>query len=295
MARAQRRRLAKKLAAHQLEDRVIEIEVEEELPSMMEIFSGTGLEEVGVNLSEVFERWPRTRKRQRKVSISDARSILTQEETERLVDMDQVYNQSITAVEESGIVFIDEIDKIAGPRPDGQGPDVSGEGVQRDILPIVEGSTVMTRYGAVQTEYILFIAAGAFNVAKPSDLIPELQGRFPIRVELKPLSEADLERILQEPDNSLIKQYTALLATEEVTLQWTEDGIHEVAVQAMLVNEQDENIGARRLHTICETVLEDISYRGPELKGQTIVIDRGFVQERLTDLVRNPDLRKYIL
>jgi ATP-dependent HslUV protease ATP-binding subunit HslU len=208
--------------------------------------------------------------------------------------MDRVYDDSIRLVEESGIVFIDEVDKIAGVGSE-HGPDVSGQGVQRDLLPILEGSTVHTRYGSVRTDHVLFVAAGAFTMARPSDLIPEFQGRFPIRVELSPLSENDLERILVEPSNALTRQYAALLATEDVTLEFPAEGVHELAHQAALVNEQDENIGARRLFTILEKVLEEVSFRAEDFAGQTVVVDRELVRARLTDLVRNEDLRRYVL
>jgi ATP-dependent HslUV protease ATP-binding subunit HslU len=229
------------------------------------------------------------------MSVADARRALIQEETERLVDLDRVYDDSIHMVEENGIVFIDEVDKIAGPSVEAHGPDVSGAGVQRDLLPIIEGSTVSTRYGPVGTEHILFVAAGAFSSSKPSDLIPEFQGRFPIRVELKSLDEADLRRILVEPSNSLTKQYRALLSTEEVELDFAEDGVEEVAHQAFLVNERDENIGARRLFTVMERVLQEVSFAADQFRGQRVRVDREFVRTRLGDLVRDEDLRRYVL
>jgi ATP-dependent HslUV protease ATP-binding subunit HslU len=292
--RLRKRQLRKKLAAKQLEDREIEIEVEEPYQPVVEAFSGSGAEEIGYALSDFFSQVTPPRKRLKRMSVTDARNVLTQEETDRLVDMDRLYDDSIKAVEDDGIVFIDEVDKIAG-RSAEHGPDVSGEGVQRDLLPLVEGSTVHTRYGAVRTDHILFVAAGAFNVAKPSDLIPEFQGRFPIRVELKPLTEDDLHRILVEPSNALTKQYSALLATEEVTLEFTDDGLHELAHQAAAVNDQDENIGARRLFTIMEKVLEELSFSAEDHTGQTITVDADYVRGRLADLIRNQDLRRYIL
>ncbi len=228
------------------------------------------------------------------MTVAEARDVLVDEETDRLIDMDRVYDDAIHLVEDSGVVFIDEVDKICGPASD-RGPDVSGEGVQRDLLPILEGSTVHTRYGPVRTDHVLFIAAGAFTAARPSDLIPEFQGRFPIRVELKPLSEDDLVRILTEPGNALTRQYAALLGTEHVTLDFTPDGIRELAAQAYRVNEEDENLGARRLFTIMEKVLEDVSFGAEELAGTTVVIDAAYVGERLGDLVRNQDLRRYVL
>ncbi len=293
--RGRRRQLARKLAARKLDDRLIEIEVEEAYSPPVEVFSGTGYEEIGWSLSDFFSQLAPPRRRMRRMSVADARHALTQEETERLVDLDRVYDDSIRLVEESGIVFIDEVDKIAGPYVEAHGPDVSGAGVQRDLLPIIEGSTVSTRYGSVNTEHVLFVAAGAFSSARPSDLIPEFQGRFPIRVELKPLDEADLRRILTEPSNSLTNQYRALLATEEVELEFSDDGIDELAHQAFLVNERDENIGARRLFTVMERVLQEISFSADEFHGQKVVIDRESVRERLGDLVRDDDLRRYVL
>jgi ATP-dependent HslUV protease ATP-binding subunit HslU len=293
-ARARRRRLARRLAAGTLEDATVDIEVDEPFQPAFEGFTGTGLEEVGVSLSDFFSQLAPPRKRKKLMTVAEARDVLVDEETDRLIDMDRVYDDAIHLVEDSGVVFIDEVDKICGPASD-RGPDVSGEGVQRDLLPILEGSTVHTRYGPVRTDHVLFVAAGAFTAARPSDLIPEFQGRFPIRVELKPLSEDDLVRILTEPGNALTKQYAALLGTEHVTLDFTEDGIRELAAQAYRVNEEDENLGARRLFTIMEKVLEDVSFGAEELAGTTVVIDAAYVGERLGDLVRNQDLRRYVL
>jgi ATP-dependent HslUV protease ATP-binding subunit HslU len=293
-ARARRRRLARRLAAGSLEDATVDIEVEEPFQPAFEGFTGTGLEEVGVSLSDFFSQLAPPRKRKKLMTVAEARDVLVDEETDRLIDMDRVYDDAIHLVEDSGVVFIDEVDKICGPASD-RGPDVSGEGVQRDLLPILEGSTVHTRYGPVRTDHVLFVAAGAFTAARPSDLIPEFQGRFPIRVELKPLSEDDLVRILTEPGNALTRQYAALLGTERVTLDFTEDGIRELAAQAYRVNEEDENLGARRLFTIMEKVLEDVSFGAEELAGTTVVIDAAYVSERLGDLVRNQDLRRYVL
>lgn len=292
---ARRRQLVRKLAARQLDDRQIDIEVEESYAAPVEVFSGTGYEEIGWSLSDFFSQLAPPRRRLRRMSVADARRALIQEETERLVDLDRVYDDSIHMVEENGIVFIDEVDKIAGPSVEAHGPDVSGAGVQRDLLPIIEGSTVSTRYGPVGTEHILFVAAGAFSSSKPSDLIPEFQGRFPIRVELKSLDEADLRRILVEPSNSLTKQYRALLSTEEVELDFAEDGVEEVAHQAFLVNERDENIGARRLFTVMERVLQEVSFAADQFRGQLVRVDREFVRTRLGDLVRDEDLRRYVL
>ena len=293
--RARRRQLARKLANRQLEDRLIEIEVEESYSAPVEVFSGTGYEEIGWSLADFFSQMAPPRRRMRRMSVADARHTLTQEATERLVDMDRVYDDAIRAVEENGIVFIDEVDKIAGAYTESHGPDVSGAGVQRDLLPIIEGSTVSTRYGSVSTEHILFVAAGAFTSARPSDLIPEFQGRFPIRVELTSLGEADLRRILVEPSNSLTGQYRALLATEEVELDFTPEGTAELARQAFLVNERDENIGARRLFTVMERVLQDVSFAAEQYRSQRVVVDAEFVRQRLGDLVRDQDLRRYVL
>ncbi len=293
-ARTRRRRLARRLAAGTLEDATVDIEVEEPFQPAFEGFTGTGLEEVGVSLSDFFSQLAPPRKRKKLMTVAEARDVLVDEETDRLIDMDRVYDDAIRLVEDSGVVFIDEVDKICGPASD-RGPDVSGEGVQRDLLPILEGSTVHTRYGPVRTDHVLFVAAGAFTAARPSDLIPEFQGRFPIRVELKPLSEDDLVRILTEPGNALTRQYAALLGTEHVTLDFTEDGIRELAAQAYRVNEEDENLGARRLFTIMEKVLEDVSFGAEELAGTTVVIDAAYVGERLGDLVLNQDLRRYVL
>jgi ATP-dependent HslUV protease ATP-binding subunit HslU len=293
--RAQRRRIAQRLQAGALEDTLVDIEVEEPFQPAFEGFAGTGLEEVGVSLSDFFSQLAPPRKRSKRMTVADARTVLVQEETDRLIDMDRVYDDAIRYVEDDGIVFIDEVDKITGHSTSDHGPDVSGEGVQRDLLPVLEGTTVHTRYGPVHTDHILFIAAGAFNVARPSDLIPEFQGRFPIRVELQPLSEQDLQRILTEPSNALTKQYSALLGTEDVRLEFSEDGIRELALQAHRVNEEDENIGARRLFTIMEQVLEDVSYRAEDAAGTTVVIDAAYVRSRLADLVRNQDVRRFVL
>ncbi len=291
---ARRRRLARRLAAGALESAPVDIEVDEPFQPAFEGFTGTGLEEVGVSLSDFFSQLAPPRKRKKLMTVAEARDVLIDEETDRLIDMDRVYDDAIRLVEDSGVVFIDEVDKICGPSSD-RGPDVSGEGVQRDLLPILEGSTVHTRYGPVRTDHVLFIAAGAFTAARPSDLIPEFQGRFPIRVELRPLSEEDLVRILTEPGNALTRQYAALLGTENVTLDFTPDGIRELAAQAYRVNEEDENLGARRLFTIMEKVLEDVSFGAEELTGTTVVIDGAYVGERLGDLVGNQDLRRYVL
>ena len=294
LRRRVRRRLATQLRAKHLEDRYIDVEVEEPFQPAFEGFAGSGLEEVGYSLSDFFSQMAPPRRRMKRMQVADARTALAEEETDRLIDMDRVYDDAIRDVEEAGIVFMDEVDKICGPAPD-HGPDVSGEGVQRDLLPILEGSVVHTRYGSVRTDHILFIAAGAFNVARPSDLIPEFQGRFPIRVELSPLSESDLQRILTEPNNALTKQYEALLGTEQVELAFTDDGVAELARQAHRVNEQDENIGARRLFTIMEKVLEEVSFHAEEHAGSRVVVNSAMVREQLKDLISDDDMRRYIL
>lgn len=289
-----RQRLQERLAAGELEEQTIEIEVEQQSSPFVEIFSGSGVEEMGMNIQDMFGGMFPAKRKKRKVTVKEAREILKQEEAQKLIDMDDVASEAIRRVEESGMIFLDEIDKIAG-REAGHGPDVSREGVQRDILPIVEGSTVMTKYGPVKTDHILFIAAGAFHISKPSDLIPELQGRFPIRVELTSLSEADFQRILTEPQNALIKQYTALLVTEGLNVEFTPEAIHEVARIAFLVNEQTENIGARRLHTILEKLLEELSFEAPDLDTDHFVIDVDYVRQQLVDVAQDKDLSKYIL
>ena len=290
----ERQRMHELLAAGALEDRIVEVEVEESNPQMLEVFTGAGMEEMGINMQDLFGGLMPRRRKKRKVSVAEARKILVQEEASRLIDMEEVTREAVAKVEDSGIVFLDEIDKIAG-REGGHGPDVSREGVQRDILPIVEGATVMTKYGPVKTDHVLFIAAGAFHISKPSDLIPELQGRFPIRVELESLTAADFERILTEPDNALVKQYIALMATEDVALEFSEDAILEVAKIAHQVNESTENIGARRLYTVMEQLLEQLSFDAPEKGGSKIRVDAQFVHERLDPLLKKDDLKKYIL
>jgi ATP-dependent HslUV protease ATP-binding subunit HslU len=285
--------LSEKLARGELENEFIEIEVEDSKPPMLEVFTGSGMEEMGVNLQDMLGGFLPKKKRKRKVTVKEGRTILTQQEAQKLIDMDEVTSAAVKRAEEDGIVFLDEIDKIAGR--EGYGPDVSRGGVQRDILPIVEGSTVMTKYGPVKTDHVLFIAAGAFHTSKPSDLIPELQGRFPIRVELESLTRADFQQILTEPRNALIKQYTELLAAEGVIVKFSQNSLVEIAEIAYTVNEQTENIGARRLHTILEKLLEDISFEAPELAGKEIEISKEHVVEKLGELVKNEDLSRYIL
>ena len=289
-----RKKFKDKLEKGELENRLIEIEVEENVKSTVEVFSNAGIEGMGINFKDIMGRmFPQKRKKQ-KVTIAEARKILLYAETQRLIDMEEVIRAAIDRVENLGIVFIDEIDKIAGQEKS-YGPDVSRGGVQRDILPIVEGSTVMTKHGVVKTDHVLFIAAGAFTTSKPSDLIPELQGRFPIRVELNILNKEDLKRILTEPCNSLIKQYTALLATEGLKIEITDDAIDEIAEASFLVNEQTENIGARRLYTVLEKLLEDISFNAPSFKKKQFTIDKKYVKKKLQTIVKNEDLSRYIL
>jgi ATP-dependent HslUV protease ATP-binding subunit HslU len=291
---ATKEKLRGQLRAGRLDERMIELEVRAQATPMIEIFSATGMGEMDQNLREMLSNVLPPRTKQRKVKLAEARRILAQEEAQKLIDMDEVQAQAIRRVENSGIVFLDELDKIAG-RERSHGPDVSREGVQRDLLPIVEGSTVMTKYGMVRTDHILFIAAGAFHVAKPADLIPELQGRFPIRVELEPLTRDDFVRILTEPRNALITQYTELLRTEGVTLSFAPDSVEALADIASRVNERAENIGARRLYTILERVLEEISFQAPDMPGKAITIDAGYVHARLADIVKDEDLSRYIL
>ena len=288
-----REKLREKLHQGKLDDRVVELDVKERGPSF-EISSSQGIEEMDINLKDVLPGLFGQRSRKRKMRVTEALEYLVQEEEQKLIDMDQVTRVALERVERSGIIFLDEIDKIAG-RESGHGPDVSREGVQRDILPIVEGTTVNTRYGFVRTDHILFIAAGAFHVSKPSDMIPELQGRFPIRVELEPLSGQDLLRILKEPKHSLIKQYTALLETEGIKLSFSDDALEEVARLAARVNESNENIGARRLHTVMEKVLDVISFEGPDLKKKNVKIDGAYVRQQLSEIVKDQDLTRYIL
>ena len=289
-----REKLRQQLREGKLDDRTVEIETRERNFPSFEIISNQGVEEMDVNLKDMLPNIFGQRTKKRKMKVNEAFEYLIQEEEQRLIDMEQVTRVAIDRVENSGIIFLDEIDKIAG-RESGHGPDVSREGVQRDILPIVEGTTVNTRYGMVRTDHILFVAAGAFHVSKPSDLIPELQGRFPIRVELQSLTMEDFVRILTEPKSSLTRQYIALLETEGVKLEFTPDALEEVARFAFRVNEGTENIGARRLHTIMERVLDEISFEAPEKKGQQFVVDAAYVQKMLSEIVKDQDLSRYIL
>jgi ATP-dependent HslUV protease ATP-binding subunit HslU len=295
--RIQRRKdkLMEKLKEGELDDRKIEISVEKDSPQMMELFTGQGVEEMGINFQDMFGDMFPKKKKTRKVKIKEAIEILKDEEAKKLIDNEEVKSEAIDLVENEGIIFLDEIDKIAG-NDKGSGPDVSREGVQRDILPIVEGSTIMTKHGAVKTDHILFIAAGAFHMSKPSDLIPELQGRFPLRVELSSLSVDDFEQILLQPKNALTRQYRALLETEGLNITFTDEAIREIAEFAFEVNEQTENIGARRLHTIMEKLLEKLSYSAPDnIEKTEVKIDVEYVNEQLSEVVKDKDLSKYIL
>jgi len=289
-----REKLRAQLRDGKLDTRLVEVEVRERSTPSFEIISNQGVEEMDVNIKDMLSGMFGQQKKRRKMTVSEAFDYLIQEEENKLIDMEQVTRLAVERAEQMGIIFIDEIDKIAG-RESGHGPDVSREGVQRDILPIVEGTTVNSRYGMIRTDHILFIAAGAFHISKPSDLIPELQGRLPIRVELTALTEADFVRILTEPKNALIKQYVALLDTESVKLNFTEDAIATLARYAVLVNEQTENIGARRLHTILEKVLDEISFDAPDLKKKNVKVDGAYVTKQLADIVKNQDLSRYIL
>jgi ATP-dependent HslUV protease ATP-binding subunit HslU len=291
---ATREKLRKLLKTGKLDEKYVEVETLDRNLPVVEIFSASGLEEMDINIKDMFGSLFPKKKKQRKVKVPEALQVLSQEEAQKLIDMDSVVKMAIERVEQSGIIFIDEIDKIAG-RESTYGPDVSREGVQRDILPIVEGTTVTTKYGMVKTDHILFIAAGAFHISKPSDLIPELQGRFPIRVELDSLNKEDLIRILTEPENALIKQYTALLETESVKLEFKEDSIAEIAEMATLINERTENIGARRLYTMMEKLLDEISFDAPDHTGKDMVIDARYVREKLRNFVEDEDLSRYIL
>ncbi len=289
-----REKLRQQLREGKLDDRIVELDVREKSFPAFEIVSNQGVEEMDVNIKDMLPNIFGQRTKKRKMKVNEAFEYLVQEEEQRLIDMDQVTRTAVDRVEQSGIIFLDEIDKIAG-RESGHGPDVSREGVQRDILPIVEGTTVNTRYGMVRTDHILFVAAGAFHVSKPSDLIPELQGRFPIRVELQSLTIADFIKILTEPKSSLVKQYTALLETEGLKLEFTPDSLEEVANFAARVNEGTENIGARRLHTIMERVLDQISFEAPDMKEKQVTVDADYVRKMLSEIVKDQDLSRYIL
>jgi ATP-dependent HslUV protease ATP-binding subunit HslU len=289
-----RERLRAQLRDGKLDQRTVEVDVRESTLPMMQVVGGSSMEEIGLNLKDMLPNLFQGRHRSTTMKVPDARAHLIDEEQQKLVDAESVARTAVERVEQSGILFVDEIDKIAG-REGGHGPDVSREGVQRDILPIIEGTTVNTKHGMVRTDHVLFIAAGAFHVSKPSDLIPELQGRFPIRVELEALGRDDFVRILREPRNALITQYTALLGTEGVDLRFTDDAIDRVAELAAIVNDRMENIGARRLHTVMEKLLDEVSFEGPALAGRSITIDAVYVDRMLVDIVKNEDLSRYIL
>jgi ATP-dependent HslUV protease ATP-binding subunit HslU len=289
-----REKLRAQLREGKLDQRMVDIEVRERMMPSFEVISNQGPEEMDVNFKEMFSGMFGQQKKKRKMSVAEAFEYLIQEEEGKLLDMDQITRVAVERAEQMGIIFIDEIDKVAG-RESGHGPDVSREGVQRDILPIIEGTTVNTRYGMIRTDHILFVAAGAFHVTKPSDLIPELQGRLPIRVELQSLKEEDFVRILTEPKNALIKQYVALLETEGIKLNITDDAVEAIAKFATTVNEQTENIGARRLHTIMEKVLDELSFEAPDLKKKAVKVDAAYVNKQLADIVKNQDLSRYIL
>jgi ATP-dependent HslUV protease ATP-binding subunit HslU len=293
-AQRTREKLREQLRAGRLDQKHVEIEVREKSFPSFEIIAGSSIEEVDINIKDMLPGMFQGRTKKRRVNVPDALDALTQEEEQKLVDMESVARAAVERVQEAGIIFIDEIDKVAG-REGGHGPDVSREGVQRDILPIVEGTTVNTKYGMVRTDHILFIAAGAFHVSKPSDLIPELQGRFPIRVELEPLGREEFVRILTEPRNALVRQYTSMLSTEGVTLTFTDDAIDRIADVATFVNERTENIGARRLHTVMEKLLDEISFDAPDIAPREITIDGAYVDRMLNDIAKNEDLSRYIL
>jgi len=290
-----REKLRAQLREGKLDDREVEVEMRDRSMPAFEVITSQGVEEMDINIKDILPGLFGQRTKKRRMHVTEAMEYLIQEEENRLIDMDQVTRTAVERAEQSGIIFLDEIDKIAGRERGGGGPDVSREGVQRDILPIVEGTTVNTRYGMVRTDHVLFIAAGAFHVSKPSDLIPELQGRFPIRVELHSLTTEDFIRILKEPKSALVKQYTALLDTEGIKLTFTDEALQEIAKFAAAVNEAAENIGARRLHTIMEKLLDEISFEGPDLKKKVVRIDAAYVQKQLTDIVKNQDLSRYIL
>ena len=289
-----RERFREQLRSGRLDGRSVEIDVREKAFPSLEIVAGSSVEEIDINLKDMLPGLFQGKTKRRKVKVPEALEYLRQEEEQKLIDMDSVAKAAVLRVEQAGIIFIDEIDKIAG-REGGHGPDVSREGVQRDILPIVEGTTVNTKYGMVRTDHVLFIAAGAFHVSKPSDLIPELQGRFPIRVELEALGRDDFVRILTEPQSALVKQYTALMETEGIELRFTDDAVRKIADFSALVNEQTENIGARRLHTVMEKLLDEISFEGPDLAEKSVTIDEAYVTRMLAEVVKNQDLSRYIL
>lgn len=284
-----------KLAAGELENELVTVEIEEQPPSMFDMLQGSGMEQMGLNMQDALSNLMPKKKKKRKMKVFEARKVLTNDEAAKLIDMDEVAQEAVVRTEQMGIIFIDEIDKIASKSSGGSTADVSREGVQRDILPVVEGSTVVTKYGSVKTDHVLFIAAGAFHISKPSDLIPELQGRFPIRVELQKLSIEDFQRILHEPDHALTKQYIALLETEGIQIEFSDDAIRKIAEVAYEVNQNTDNIGARRLHTILEKLLEDLSFEAPDITMEKIIITPQYVEEKLGSISKNKDLSHYIL
>ena len=290
-----RKIIREKLALGQLEDEIVTVEVEEQTPSMFDMLQGSGIEQMGMNMQDALSSFMPKKRKKRKLTVHEARKVLTNEEAAKLIDMDEVTSEAVYRAEQNGIIFIDEIDKIASKNSGGSSADVSREGVQRDILPVVEGSTVVTKYGSIKTDHILFIAAGAFHMAKPSDLIPELQGRFPIRVELTKLTVEDFFRILIEPDNALIKQYQALLETEGIQIEFSDDAIRRIAEVAFEVNQNTDNIGARRLHTILEKLLEDLSFEAPDISMEKITITPQYVDDKLGAISKNKDLSQFIL
>ncbi|PAD65615.1 HslU--HslV peptidase ATPase subunit [Bacillus siamensis] len=290
-----RKRMAHQLALGELEDHYVSVEVEEQQPSMFDMLQGSGMEQMGMNMQDALSNLMPKKKKRRKMTVREARKVLTNEEASKLIDMDEVSQEAVLRAEEGGIIFIDEIDKIAKNGGASSSADVSREGVQRDILPIVEGSTVVTKYGSVKTDHVLFIAAGAFHMAKPSDLIPELQGRFPIRVELSKLTVDDFVKILVEPDNALLKQYQALLQTEGISLEFSDEAIRKIAEVAYHVNQDTDNIGAKRLHTILERLLEDLSFEAPDVTMEKVAITPQYVEEKLGSIANNKDLSQFIL
>ncbi|HLR60729.1 MAG TPA: ATP-dependent protease ATPase subunit HslU [Pseudogracilibacillus sp.] len=291
--KSKRNQVKEQLANGELEDETVTVELEEQPASMFDMLQGSGMEQMGMNIQDTFNQMMPNKTKKRKTTVKEARKLLIQEEAKKLVDMEEAQQEAVYRAEQSGIIFIDEIDKVVGQ--DSQGPNVSREGVQRDILPIVEGSTVMTKYGPVKTDHVLFFAAGAFHTAKPSDLIPELQGRFPVRVELDKLTSDDFERILKEPSNALLKQYTGLLKTEDIDVEFTDEAIERIAEIAFEVNQETDNIGARRLHTILEKLLEDLSFEAPDINLTTVEITASYVDDKLKEISKNKDMSQFIL
>ncbi len=288
-----RKQVAQLLEMGELEDQIVQVEIEEQAPSMFDMLQGSGMEQMGMNMQDAFSQLMPTKTKKRKLPVHEARKILTQQEAQKLIDMEEAQQEAVERCEQAGIVFIDEIDKIAGA--DQHTSNVSREGVQRDILPIVEGSTVVTKYGPVKTDHILFVAAGAFHMSKPSDLIPELQGRFPVRVEFEKLTVEDFVKILTEPSNALLKQYTALLKTEGINVVFTDDAINRLAEIAYQVNQDTDNIGARRLHTILEKLLEELSFEAPDINLETVEITTKYVNEKLNNIIKNKNISQFIL